>query len=152
MMPRWLEQRSTAALPLPLRPLSAVVPRRCRSPKRLRAIAERLPTPMAAERAADASQCPRCHRCCPAWRHARARWQQRNIVDSHFAQSHAIVAAAFHGANRPRLLRRCALHSLLLAAPLACSHVTSAATWLLAMKSHVLSLLIDDMPLIKQQS
>ena len=63
MVPRWLEQRLTATLPLPLRPLSAVVPRRCRSPKLLRALSEHLPTPMAAERADDAEQCPRRCRC-----------------------------------------------------------------------------------------
>ena len=57
MVPRWLEQRLTATLPLPLRPLSAVVPRRCRSPKLLRALSEHLPTPMAAERA-DATPLP----------------------------------------------------------------------------------------------
>ena len=77
MVPRWLEQRLTATLPLPLRPLSAVVPRRCRSPKLLRALSEHLPTPMAAERADDAEQCPRRCRCCPAQRCARAHGQQQ---------------------------------------------------------------------------
>ena len=66
-----------ATLPLPLRPLSAVVPRRCRSPKLLRALSEHLPTPMAAERADDAEQCPRRCRCCPAQRCARAHGQQQ---------------------------------------------------------------------------
>ena len=59
------------------------------------------------------------------------------LSTSHFAQSHAIVAAACHGANRPRPLLRCALHSLLLAAPLACSHMTSACNVVARAEDHV---------------
>ena len=121
LLKRSPELRSTAALLLPLRPLSAVVPRRHRSPERPSALAEHLLAPMAAERADDAEQCPRHHCCWPAWRHAARVGSACKLSTSYFAQSLAIDDAARHGAHRPRLLPRCAPCPPLLAAPLACS-------------------------------
>ena len=56
------KQRLTAALLLPLRPLSTIVPRRCRLPEQSRAHADCLNMPTTAERANNAAECPRYHR------------------------------------------------------------------------------------------
>ena len=80
-----------------------------RSPGRLRAHAERLPTSMTAERDDGADVYPRHHCCRPAQRRARASWQHLQFSTSYFAQSHATDDAARHGAKCPRLAPRCSL-------------------------------------------